>query len=63
MLSEMITDHFGPALAIGAGGRYDGLIKQLGGPDVPGIGFAIGIDRLVTLLKEVKEISGELKFL
>lgn len=59
---EMITDHFGPALAIGAGGRYDGLIKQLGGPDVPGIGFAIGIDRLVTLLKEVNEISGELKF-
>lgn len=59
---EMVTDHFGTTLAIGAGGRYDGLINQLGGPDVPGVGFAIGIDRLVALLKDRKEISGELKF-
>jgi histidyl-tRNA synthetase len=32
--------------AIGAGGRYDGLVKQLGGPDVPAIGFALGMDRV-----------------
>jgi histidyl-tRNA synthetase len=33
--------------AVGGGGRYDGLVEQLGGPDVPGIGFGIGIERLL----------------
>ena len=32
--------------AIGGGGRYDGLVAMLGGPDVPGVGFALGLDRL-----------------
>ncbi len=31
--------------AVGGGGRYDGLVKDLGGPDTPGIGFALGLDR------------------
>jgi histidyl-tRNA synthetase len=31
--------------AIGGGGRYDGLVAELGGPDTPGIGFALGLDR------------------
>jgi histidyl-tRNA synthetase len=35
-----------------AGGRYDGLIEMLGGPKIPGIGFAMGIERLVLLLKQ-----------
>jgi histidyl-tRNA synthetase len=35
----------GVAGVLGAGGRYDGLVKQMGGPDVPAIGFALGIDR------------------
>ncbi|MBW2467308.1 MAG: histidine--tRNA ligase [Deltaproteobacteria bacterium] len=47
---ELITTELGAQGAIGAGGRYDGLVKQLGGPDVPGIGFAMGIERLVMLL-------------
>jgi histidyl-tRNA synthetase len=34
------------------GGRYDGLSKQLGGPDHPAIGFALGVERLITLLQE-----------
>jgi histidyl-tRNA synthetase len=34
------------------GGRYDGLCRQLGGPDHPAIGFALGMERLVTLLEE-----------
>ncbi len=39
-------------LSIGGGGRYDGLIKDLGGPDLPGIGFAIGMERLVNILRD-----------
>ncbi|MGA1862263.1 histidine--tRNA ligase [Deferribacter thermophilus] len=54
---EMVTDKLGASSAVGAGGRYDGLIKDLGGPDIPGIGFAIGVDRLVELLKLKKEIK------
>lgn len=46
---EMVTDKLGSQAAVGAGGRYDGLIQLLGGPDVPGIGFATGIDRIVAL--------------
>ena len=46
---EMVTDKLGSQSAVGAGGRYDGLIKLLGGPDIPGIGFATGIDRMVAL--------------
>jgi histidyl-tRNA synthetase len=48
---EMVTDEFEANSTVGAGGRYDGLVKQLGGPDQPGIGFAVGIDRLVGLME------------
>jgi histidyl-tRNA synthetase len=37
--------------AIGGGGRYDGLVKQLGGPDTPAIGFGIGVERTIELIK------------
>ena len=37
---------------MGGGGRYDGLVKLLGGPDQPAIGFALGADRIITLLEE-----------
>jgi len=47
---ELTTDLLGAQSAIGAGGRYDGLVRQLGGPDLPGIGFAMGIERLILLL-------------
>jgi len=50
---EIQTLRLGAQNAVAGGGRYDGLVKQLGGPDHPGIGFAIGIERLVTLLEEV----------
>ncbi len=39
--------------ALGGGGRYDDLIAQFGGPDMPAIGFAVGIDRTVMLMKEL----------
>jgi histidyl-tRNA synthetase len=54
---ELITTELGAQGAIGAGGRYDGLVKQLGGPDVPGIGFAMGIERLVMLLSQKDELE------
>jgi histidyl-tRNA synthetase len=49
---EIQTDKLGAQNAVAGGGRYDGLVKQLGGPDHPGMGFAIGVERLVTLLEE-----------
>ena len=47
---EIVTDKLGAQNAVAAGGRYDGLIKCLGGPDTPGLGFAVGLERLVTLI-------------
>ena len=51
---EFIADHpvLGTASTVGGGGRYDKLMKILGGPDVPAVGIALGMDRLVLLLKE-----------
>lgn len=49
---EFITDALGAQSAVGAGGRYDGLIEQLGGPKLPGIGFAMGMERLALLLEQ-----------
>ncbi len=39
-------------IALGGGGRYDGLVKLLGGKDTPAVGLAIGLDRMVNLIKE-----------
>lgn len=47
---EMVTGLLGSQSAVAAGGRYDGLISQLGGPDIPGIGFAMGVERIALLL-------------
>lgn len=47
---EATTDRLGAKNAVAAGGRYDGLVKALGGPDIPGIGFAVGMERLISLL-------------
>lgn len=55
---EFTTDQLGAQSAVGGGGRYDGLIAELGGPQVSGIGFAIGMERLV-LLMEQNEASEE----
>jgi histidyl-tRNA synthetase len=43
---EILASGLGAQDAVGGGGRYDGLIAALGGPEVPGVGFAFGIDRL-----------------
>jgi len=47
---EMLSSRLGSQNAVAAGGRYDGLIAGLGGPPVPGIGFAIGMERLTLML-------------
>jgi len=47
---EMVTGLLGSQSAVAAGGRYDGLISQLGGPAIPGIGFAMGLERVALLL-------------
>ena len=47
---EVLARHLGAQNAVGGGGRYDGLMKAIGGPDLPGVGFAIGMERLIMLL-------------
>lgn len=47
---EVVSGGLGAQSAILGGGRYDGLIAELGGPPVPGFGFAIGMERLISLL-------------
>ncbi len=43
----------GAQSAVGGGGRYNGLVKECGGPDTPGVGFALGLDRLLLALELV----------
>jgi histidyl-tRNA synthetase len=47
---EVLTRELGAQNALAGGGRYDGLIKLLGGPPDPGIGFAVGLERVVLLM-------------
>lgn len=50
---EVLSSDLGAQSALLGGGRYDGLVKQLGGPEVPGFGWAIGLDRLAILLQAI----------
>ncbi len=54
---EVVAGDLGAQNAVCGGGRYDGLAEEIGGPSVPGIGFAIGVERLVMLLPEEKNYS------
>jgi histidyl-tRNA synthetase len=49
---EWVTDYLGAQGTVCAGGRYDGLVSQLGGRDTTAVGFAIGLERLISLLGE-----------
>ncbi len=51
---EFTTTELGAQGALVAGGRYDGLIKQMGGPPTPGVGWAAGIERLAMMIDEPK---------
>jgi histidyl-tRNA synthetase len=48
---EVVSNEIGSQGSVAGGGRYDGLVEQLGGPAVPGIGFACGMERLALLLE------------
>ncbi len=50
---EFITDKIGAQGTVAAGGRYDKLVEQLGGPSTPAVGFAAGIERLMLLVDEL----------
>jgi histidyl-tRNA synthetase len=52
---EWVTDSLGAQGTVCAGGRYDGLVSQLGGRDTPGVGFAMGMERLLLML-EAREL-------
>lgn len=51
---EWVTDHLGAQGTIGAGGRYDGLVEQLGGKPTPALGFAFGLERIILLMQETQ---------
>ena len=53
---EWITDALGAQDAVCSGGRYDGLIAQLGGDPTPGVGFAMGVERAVELLVQAQKV-------
>jgi len=52
---EFTSDSLGAQSALGGGGRYDGLVAELGGPETPGVGWAAGIERILLALDEAKE--------
>jgi histidyl-tRNA synthetase len=49
---EVTSESLGSQNAVAAGGRYDNLVKDFGGPSTPGIGFAIGMERIIPLVKD-----------
>ena len=54
---EWVTDSLGAQGTVCAGGRYDGLVEQLGGKSTPAVGFAMGMERLVLLLTTLETIN------
>lgn len=47
---ELVMGHMGAQNTVAAGGRYDGLVKEIGGPAISGIGFALGVERAISLM-------------
>jgi len=54
---EVSSENLGSQSAVAAGGRYDGMVKEFGGPPTPGIGFAMGMERIVPLIKDAADFS------
>lgn len=61
MVFEWITDALGAQGTVCAGGRYDGLVEQLGGRATPAVGFAMGVERLVLMLDELNTVPAAAK--
>jgi histidyl-tRNA synthetase len=60
---SFVCDALGAQSEIGGGGRYDGLIEQLGGPATPAVGFAAGIERILLALDEAAPAAGRDAFI
>jgi histidyl-tRNA synthetase len=60
---SFVCDRLGAQSEIGGGGRYDGLIEQLGGPPTPAVGWAAGIERILLALGEAEEAPARDAFL
>ncbi|MGF1494558.1 MAG: histidine--tRNA ligase [Microcoleaceae cyanobacterium] len=54
---EIISDDLGAQATVCGGGRYDKLVEELGGPDTPAVGWAMGLERLILLLQKLSEAS------
>ncbi len=54
---EWVTDSLGAQGTVCAGGRYDGLVEQLGGKGTPAVGFAMGLERLVLMLEQLDHVQ------
>ncbi len=52
---EVISDDLGAQATVCGGGRYDGLVKELGGTETPAVGWAIGLERLILLLSQLQQ--------
>ncbi|QIZ73322.1 histidine--tRNA ligase [Oxynema aestuarii] len=50
---EIISDDLGAQATVCGGGRYDGLVAELGGPSTPAVGWAMGVERLILLLQQL----------
>ncbi|MGH8436136.1 MAG: histidine--tRNA ligase, partial [Pseudomonas sp.] len=57
---EWVTDQLGAQGTVCAGGRYDGLVEQMGGKPTAGVGFAMGIERLILLLETLGKVPTEI---
>lgn len=57
---EWTTDKLGAQGTVCAGGRYDGLVEQLGGKPTPAVGFAMGVERLILLIETLDKVPAEL---
>lgn len=60
---EVTSNNLGSQKAFAAGGRYDNLVEDMGGPSVPGIGFAVGMERLALLIRKPLQKKAPLYFL
>jgi histidyl-tRNA synthetase len=54
---EVTSTSLGAQNAVGAGGRYDGLVEALGGPSTPAVGFAVGLERMALMLDQTVALS------
>ena len=58
-LTKVQYSPLGAQSAVGGGGRYDGLVEELGGPSTPGVGFAMGLERIILALEKQGLLKSE----